>query len=173
MGLHQKEILADDGGVSLAAYRQWQGSPRQRDRAGISRPEHQVFIASQALDAPPEPISVQIDAVAKPERKTAGRRFGTLVHNVMRDVPLDANRAAIEQLVDWNTRLLGSPEEERAAAIVAVESALQHPLLARARAAGRCHREYPLVWKLEDGRVLEGFIDLAFVENGQWIDRRF
>ena len=41
--------------------------------------------------------------------------------------------------------------------------------LARARAAERCHREYPLVAKLADGRVLEGFIDLAFVENGQWI----
>ena len=168
LGLHQKEILAGDGGASLAAYRQWQAARASVIEQG-SRPEHQVFIASQAIDAPPEPIPVQIAAVAKSARKAAGRRFGTLVHNVMRDVPLDANRAAIEQLLDWNTRLLGSPEEERAAAIAAVESALEHPLLARARAAGRCHREYPLVWKLEDGRVLEGFIDLAFVENNQWV----
>jgi ATP-dependent exoDNAse (exonuclease V) beta subunit len=168
LGLHQKEILADDGGASLTAYREWQATRSQViERA--SRPEHQVFIASQALDAPPETIPVQIATVAKSARRAAGRRFGTLVHNVMRDVPLRADRTAIEQLVDWNTRLLGSPGEERDAAIMAVESALEHPLLARARAAERCHREYPLVWKLEDGRVLEGFIDLAFVENDQWI----
>src|ERR1019366_3781554 len=168
LGLHQKEILTDDGGGSLAVYREWQATRSQVIEHG-SRPEHQVFIASQAVDAPPDAIPVQIATVAKSARSAAGRRFGTLGHNVMRDVPLDANRSAIEQLVDWNTRLLGSPEEERAAAIAAVESALEHTLLARARAAVRCHREYPLVWKLEDGRVLEGFIDLAFVENDQWM----
>jgi len=168
LGLHQKEILADDGGASLAAYRQWQAARASVIDQG-SRPAHQVFIASQAIDAPADPIAVEIAAVVKSARRATGRRFGTLVHNMMRDVPLDANRAAIEQLADWNVRLLGSPEEERSAAIVAVETALEHPLLARARAAGRCHREYPLVWKLEDGRVLEGFIDLAFVEHDRWV----
>jgi ATP-dependent exoDNAse (exonuclease V) beta subunit len=168
LGLHQKDILAGDGGASLAAYREWQAA-RARVIEHGSRPEHQVFIASQAIDAPADPIAVEIAAVVKSARRATGRRFGTLVHNMMRDVPLDANRAAIEQLADWNVRLLGSPEEERSAAIVAVESALEHPLLARARAAGRCHREYPLVWKLEDGRVLEGFIDLAFVEHDRWV----
>jgi len=168
LGFHQKEILAGDGGASLAAYRLWQAA-----RAGViesgSRPEHKVFIATQALDAPPGPIPIQIAAVAKPDRKATGRRFGTLVHNVMRDVPLDADRAAIQQLAGWNTRLLGSPVEERDAAIAAVEVALAHPLLDRARAAAQCHREYPIVLDLEDGRMLEGFIDLAFVEDGRWM----
>jgi ATP-dependent helicase/nuclease subunit A len=168
LGLHQKEILAYDGGASLGAYREWQAARGRVIEQG-SRPEHEVFIATQALDAPPDPIVVQIAAVAKPERKAAGRRYGTLVHNVMRDVPLDADRAAIEQFVDWNTRLLGSPVEEREAAIAAVESALASPLLGRAKAAARCHREYPLVLNLNGGRVLEGFIDLAFVEHGQWV----
>jgi ATP-dependent exoDNAse (exonuclease V) beta subunit len=87
----------------------------------------------------------------------------------MRDVALTADRAAIARLIDWNTRLLGSSVEERDAAIAAVETALAHPLLARARIASRCHREYPLVYKLDDGRVLEGILDLAFVEKGQWV----
>ena len=168
LGLHQKEILADDGGVSLAAYREWQAARGRVIEQG-SRPDHKVFIATQALDAPPDPIMVQIAAVAKSARRAAGRRFGTLVHNVMRDVSLDADRSAIVQLVDWNTRLLGAPAEEREAAVAAVESALASPLVARAKAAARCHREYPLVLNLEDGRVLEGFIDLAFVEDGQWV----
>ncbi len=169
LGLHQKEILADDDGASLAAYREWQAA-RLRVVEHGSLPEHQVFIASQAIDVPPgEPIVVEIAAGAKSGRRASGRRFGTLVHNVMRDVPLDANRAAIEQMADWNTRLLGSPLEERDGAVAAVESALAHPLLARARAAARCHREYPLVAKLDDDRMLEGFIDLAFVEQDRWV----
>ena len=168
LGLHQKEILADDGGVSLAAYQEWQAAHIRAIERG-SRPEHRVFIASQALDAPPETIPVEVAAVAKPARKAAGRRFGTLVHNVMRDVPLHADRAAVEQFVDWNTRLLGASSEERDAAITAVEGALATPLLARARAAARCHREYPLVSELDDGRLLEGFIDLAFVEGDHWV----
>ncbi len=168
LGFHQKEMLADDGGTSLAAYRAWQAARAGAIEKG-SRPEYQVFIASLADDAPPgDGIPVEIVTVARSERRAAGRRFGTLVHNVMRDVPLDADRDAIRKLVDWNTRLLGSPSEERDAAAATVEAVLAHPLLSRARAAERCHREYPLVLKLDDGRLLAGFIDLAFLENGQW-----
>jgi ATP-dependent helicase/nuclease subunit A len=169
LGFHQEKLLADDGGASLAAYRAWQGARAKAVEAG-SRPEHDVFVASLAPEAPPgEVIPVEIVTVAKSTRKAEGRRFGTLVHNVMRDVPLDAGRAAVLKLVDWNTRLLGSPDEERDAAVEAVAAALAHPLLGRARTAARCHREYPLVLKLDDDRMLEGIIDLAFVENDRWV----
>ncbi len=169
LGFHQKEILADDGGASLAAYREWQAK-----RAGVieasSRPEYQVFVASLAAEAPPgEIIPVEVVTVARSARKAAGRRFGTLVHNVMRDVSLHADRAAIQKLVDWNTRVLGSSADERDAATVAVEAALAHPLLARARASTRCHREYPLVLTFDQNKLLEGIIDLAFVENNGWV----
>jgi ATP-dependent helicase/nuclease subunit A len=169
LGFHQKEILSDDGGASLAAYRAWQ-TARVRVIEAASRPEHQVFVASQALDLPPGELTpVEVATVTRSTRSVGGRRFGILVHNVMRDVPLDADRAAIQRLIDWNTRLLGSPQEERDAATLVVEGALAHPVLARARGAERCHREYPLVSRLSDGRMLEGVIDLAFVENNQWM----
>jgi ATP-dependent exoDNAse (exonuclease V) beta subunit len=168
LGFHQKEILAADGGASLAAYRAWQAAGAHAIEAG-SRPQYEVFIASLAADAPPNPIPVEFETVVKAARKASGRRFGTLVHNVMRDVPLDADRAAIQKLVDWNTRLLGSTPEERNAAIEAVSGALAHPLLTRARAAQRCHREYPIVLQLDGGRMLEGILDLAFLENDRWI----
>ena len=45
---------------------------------------------------------------------------------------------------------------------------LAHPLIARARAADRCHRELPVLLPLADGRTLEGFVDLAFLQNGEW-----
>ncbi len=53
-------------------------------------------------------------------------------------------------------------------AIQAVANTLAHPLLARARSAMRVHREFPIVLKLEDQKVLEGIVDLAFVEKGVW-----
>jgi ATP-dependent helicase/nuclease subunit A len=168
LGFRQKEILADDGGVSLAAYREWQAARVRVIEAG-SRPESQVFVASLATESPGTIIPIEVVTAARSARRAAGRRFGSLVHNVMRDVPLDADHRAIQRLIDWNVRLLGSPEEEREAAAEAIESALAHPLLDRARGAQRCHREYPLVLKLEDGRVLEGVIDLAFVENDRWV----
>ena len=52
-----------------------------------------------------------------------------------------------------------------------IEAALAHPLMACARAAERIHREYPVTLPLEQetGTVLEGVIDLAFIENGAWV----
>lgn len=168
LGFHRGKILSDDGGASLAAYREWAVN-HARVIESASRPKRDVFIASQAVGAPPgEPLTVETAAVAKSARAVSGRRFGTLVHNMMRDVPLDADPAAIRTLADWNARLLGASDDEKASAVEAVAGALAHPLLERARAASRCHREYPLVLPLEDGRLLEGVIDLAFVENGEW-----
>jgi ATP-dependent helicase/nuclease subunit A len=169
LGFQQEKILEGDGGASLAGYRDWQAARVRVIEAGV-RPEYRVFVASQALDAPPgEPVAVEVSSIAKGARRASGRRFGTLVHNVMRDVALDADRAAIRHLVDWNARVLGSPEEERDATTEAVQSALAHPLLARARAAARCHREYPVVLKLEEAGVVEGVLDLAFVEDDGWV----
>jgi ATP-dependent exoDNAse (exonuclease V) beta subunit len=168
LGFHQKEILADDGGVSLAAYRDWQAARGRAIESG-SHPEYDVFIASLASHAPPASVTVEMITSARSARSTSGRRFGTLVHNVLRDVPLNAGGAAIQKLVDWNARLLGAPMEESDAAASAVRNALKHPLIERARNASRCHREYPLVLKLAHGSLLEGVIDLAFVESDEWI----
>lgn len=172
-GLRQKEILAEDGGVSLAAYRAWQcGRAEVLERA--SKPEFQIFLPSQGVDIPPgDEIPVTAEFASKPEGRPGGRRFGTLVHSILRDVELDASREVIAELAMLGARSIGAPAEESEAAIDAVEAALAHPLLERARAValgrGRRHREYPITLKLDDGRLLEGVIDLAFVENGVWI----
>jgi len=170
-GLRQEELLKDDGGASSAAYQAWR-QQRAATIAAASRPEFAVFLASQAADAPPDPVVVEL--VGSASRPVAtGRRFGTLVHAVLRDVPLDANRATIRQWTQLNARILGAPPEEIEAACSRVEAALAHPLLNRARAAERKHREYPvmLLVTLEGagGRLMEGIIDLAFVEDNTWI----
>jgi ATP-dependent helicase/nuclease subunit A len=168
LGLRQKEILAEDGGASLATYRTWQTGRAHVLEHG-ARPEFRIFLASQASDLPPgDAVPVTAELVSRPEGRPGGRRFGTLVHSVLRDVTLDASRDSILKLAKMNARSLGAPREETEAACSAVEAALAHPLLIRARAASRCHREYPVTLKLDDGRMLEGVIDLAFVENDAW-----
>jgi ATP-dependent exoDNAse (exonuclease V) beta subunit len=99
----------------------------------------------------------------------SGRRFGALVHAVLRDVPLDADGATIRQWAQLNARILGAPSDEAEAACVRVEAALRHPLLDRARAAERKHREYPVMLRIEEARLMEGILDLAFVEDGSWV----
>ncbi len=167
-GLRQEELLKDDGGTSAAAYHAWQ-EQRAQVIASASRPEFAVFLASQAPDAPPDPISVEVVGATHASPGPTGRRFGTLVHAVLRDVPLDASPATIRQWAQLNARILGAPPEEIEAACSRVEAALADPLLDRARAAERKHREYPVMLQVDGGRVMEGIIDLAFVENGAWV----
>ena len=66
-------------------------------------------------------------------------------------------------------RLLGATTEEIAAAAEAAERTLAHPLMRRAAAAaraGRCGRETPVLLALEDGVIVEGVVDAAFLEDG-------
>ncbi len=95
--------------------------------------------------------------------------MGRWFTRVLRDTPLDADTRAIRRFAELNARVLGAPAEEAEAARAAVETALAHPVLARARAAARCHREYPVTLRLGENRLVEGVIDLAFVENGEWV----
>jgi ATP-dependent exoDNAse (exonuclease V) beta subunit len=166
-GLRQEELLKDDRGVSSAAYQAWR-EQRAKTIDDAARPQFAVFLASQAADAPSDPVVVEFLpalAVSGP----SGRRFGALVHAVLRDVPLDADGATIRQWAQLNARILGAPSDEAEAACVRVEAALRHPLLDRARAAERKHREYPVMLRIEEARLMEGILDLAFVEDGSWV----
>ncbi len=166
-GLRRNEILAEDGGASLGVFRDWEKN-RAQLLADAAAPQYNVIIASQSADAPPETIDVAIELAPHPARP-GGRRFGSLVHAAMRDVELDADAIAIQKIVELNARALGAPIEEAQAARSAVAAALAHPILQRARAAERCHREYPIMLKLDEARLIEGVIDLAFIEKGCWI----
>jgi ATP-dependent exoDNAse (exonuclease V) beta subunit len=173
-GLRYEKLLADDNGVSLSAYRAW-----QRERAALiesaAKPEFRILRVSEAKDPPGDPIPVTVESVVKAQGRPGGRRFGTLMHAVLRDVAFESSRDAIAKLVELNARSIGAPVDESDAARSAVEAALVHPLMTRARAAGRIHREYPVTLPLDEGTlteggaVLEGVIDLAFMENGGWV----
>lgn len=63
------------------------------------------------------------------------------------------------------------PVREPEAASAAVQRALSHPLLQRAREAyrrGQCRRETPVTLTQTDGSLIEGVLDLAVLQGEQW-----
>lgn len=164
-----KETLQPDAGASLAEYRTWQTQRAELLREA-ARPEVAVFLASMAEEGPPVAVEVEHLSAAPAGRRALGKRFGVLVHAAMRDVAFDApaGTEAARRIVELNARVLGAPEEEVRAAEEAVTGALRHPVFSQARQAERCYREYPVTLRLDDGRMLEGVVDLAFVSNGEW-----
>ncbi len=153
---------------SLDAYHAWRKTREEVSAAGGAR-QFDIFTASETSDSPPDfKVEVTVHSIQKPLGRPTGARFGTLVHTILRDIPLHADREAITALAKVHARLLGATPEETDHAIQAVAATLAHPLLARARSSMRLHREFPIVLKLEDRKVLEGIIDLAFIEKGVW-----
>jgi len=171
-GLRQEVLLKEDGGTSSIAYNAWL-EQRAKIVEVAAKPRFDVFLASQAADAPPDAVAVEVGARHASPNSPGGRRFGTLVHAVLRDVPLDADKSAIRKWTEMNARILGAPTEEIESAIERVQTALRHPLLDRARASKRKHREYPVMLRVtmegDGNRLMEGIIDLAFVEDDAWV----
>ena len=174
-GLREQQILTEDETgeatrAGLAQYRAWQ-QRRTQWMARASAPACEVLTVTRARSLQPPPTSplIQVEALPKKKSRPSGLRFGTLIHTVLRDVDLRADKKTITDLASIQGRLLGSPNEEVEAAVQAISAALNHSLVKRAASSGRLHREFPLLFKLGEKQVIEGTLDLAFVENGKWI----
>jgi ATP-dependent exoDNAse (exonuclease V) beta subunit len=172
LGLRQEEILKgepnDEGSPSLIAYREWK---EQRDKiiAEGQVKEFDVFTATEATEAPTDiAVEVKFEAVEKAIGRSIGPRFGTLVHTMLRDTPLEGDDKMLKELAEVHGRVFGATDQEIKDAVDAVAAALRHPLLERARKSKLCQRELPILLKLNGNRILEGVIDLAFEENGTW-----
>src|SRR5206468_7075701 len=179
VGLAQQKLLtSDESGArseqGVRAHADWQAE-RSRLRAQAGEPSVRVATATE-LAAPEGTIALQLaetvtveDAAAPGEGvRPRGPRFGILVHAVLASVDLDADRPGVQALAELHGRLLGAGEEEVTATVDAAVRALAHPLLRRAARAGRCRREAPVTARLEDGSLMEGIVDAAFLEDGTW-----
>ena len=106
-----------------------------------------------------------------PEPVPGGTRFGDLVHALLAAVSFDADRSAIDDLSAVHGRIVLATDDEIGAASGAVERVLTHPMMQRARAAnarGACRRETPVTCAGRQGEIIEGVVDLAFEEDGEW-----
>lgn len=177
VGARQMELLREAPGERGAVgdqrhARWWSGREEAREAAARPTLEVQTFTARAASPAGiATSQALALDEVpGRDPARPAGKRFGVLVHAVLAEIPLDAERPAIERLAATHARLLDAPDGEIDAATEAVARALAHPLLQRARASSRCYRELPLVMPLPDpgeatsGALVEGVCDLAFTE---------
>jgi ATP-dependent exoDNAse (exonuclease V) beta subunit len=118
---------------------------------------------SRAGAAGGEAVSIEESAAGR--TRPHGKRFGTLTHAVLAQIPLDAPSAAVRAAAGVHGRLLGATDLEIDAAAVTVVAALAHPLLRRAsRARPGCRREVPVMLVQDDGSLVEGIVDLAFRE---------
>ncbi len=121
--------------------------------------------------------SAAVEVVELPRRadRPAGARYGALVHAVLATVALDGGADDVERAARLQARILGADDVEAASAAEAVEAALRHPLLERARRAaaeGLCRREVPVTFAAPDGVVIDGVVDLAFAEERHLDGRR-
>jgi ATP-dependent helicase/nuclease subunit A len=169
LGLRQEAILTGDTNEeespSWIAYREWR-TQREKVNAAGKEKDFDVFTATEATEPPPNfSVAIKFEALQKAAGRSSGPRFGTLVHTILRDIALDGES---DQLAKVHGRVLGATDREIKDATEAVDAALKHSLLERARRSKICRRELPIVLKLEPNRILEGVIDLAFEENGCW-----
>jgi ATP-dependent exoDNAse (exonuclease V) beta subunit len=120
-----------------------------------------------------EDIDVAIESIVLDERRPGGRRFGTLVHALLGDVPIGGSDSkTVSRLAEAYGRILGAEAAEVAAAGETVKRVLAHPALeaaARAAQKGFCYREMPVTWRLDTGAIVEGVVDLAYVDGEQLV----
>lgn len=129
--------------------------------------QFELFAQSPASAAPELP-GVTVESAGIDRSRPHGKRFGTLVHAALSVVDLNADAKGVQAGVELQGRLLGATPDEISAATETVARALAHPLMRRAAAAlteGRCRRETPVAMLIEDGTMVEGIVDLAFLDG--------
>ena len=172
-GLYQESMLAPEpaerAAEGIARYAEWTEERHRFLRAGQS-PEFRILLPTKdsvELGDPPTVRPVMVESVAPAAERPGGTLFGTLVHAILRDLDLHGTPEQIAALARVHARLLHATAHEATAA-AAVRAAWAHQLLDRARSSDRCHREIPLIVRLDAG-VLEGVIDLAFLDHDHWV----
>jgi ATP-dependent exoDNAse (exonuclease V) beta subunit len=180
-----KLIAADEGATrsqaGIKSHAEWQETRmRVRETAGtptlrvLTATEHAIAMAALASTDATESRTnrggeVTIESVGIDFTRPHGKRFGTLVHAVLSIVDLNADARSIQEIATLQGRVCGATQEEISAASETVTRALAHPLMKRAAAAaaaGHCRRETPIAIQLEDGTLVEGKVDLAFLDEG-------
>jgi len=186
MGLRQSKLLQADeqnerSDRGTREYAAWQQRREEIIAAG-ARPALLVKSATElaiggTLPVMPEAAQIEIERVARTSDRPGGKRFGTLVHAILAQIPLDADATAIAAQASFFGRAFDAPSSEVSAAIDAVANALASPLMRRAAAASIVRREAPLLLNLETivnlgeaanagaSTMVEGVADLAFVED--------
>lgn len=169
-GLRQDRLLTADAegtreAQGQAFHRRWrERRSKALARGAVRGPVAQpvTAIAAEAVDPP----AVEVLATDAPrEGRPHGRRFGTLVHAVLADADFRDDRDVLADIARSHGRSLGASAREVDAAVQATLHALHHDILRRAARSPDARFEAEMGLRLDDGRIAEGSIDLAFCEE--------
>jgi ATP-dependent helicase/nuclease subunit A len=188
-GLRRDDLIVKDVAPDLLkqhldTYRTWRSS-RDAAVAAASVPSIRLMTVTEWAEAQSVPgeadravrldVDVTVETLAGATDRPGGARFGSLVHGVLADVPLTGGPdapALVASLADAHGRLLGADAAEVTAAAAVVLRMLSHPVMIAAAAAaerGDCYREMPMTWRLEDGALVEGTVDLAYASDDEMV----
>jgi ATP-dependent helicase/nuclease subunit A len=174
MGLRQTRLLQADerGEVSergKQAYEAWRNERRRVREVGAA-PALRVATATDLAAVARESgaaaaAGIRIEEVPRDAARPHGARFGTLVHSTMLRAPFDASEGQIRRTAAIVGRMLGAAAGEVDAAAAAVAAALGAAAIKIARDAPDVRRECPLLLRLDDGTIVEGVADLAYLSG--------
>ena len=174
MGLRQSKLLeADESGIvstrGKELHEKWKAS-REATLAAGAAPTLVVATATgiaheaERVSGARE-IEIRIEETTREANRPGRAAFGQLVHETMLRIPFGSSADEIGRTASYVARLIGADDADAMAAAVAVERALLSPIMKSAAKSPRVHREYPILFKLDDGTLIEGIADLAF-ESG-------
>jgi ATP-dependent helicase/nuclease subunit A len=149
---------------AAAKYEAWKSRRAERIAAGAA-PRVRVTPAER-LSWCEDAAAIEIETVTLEvtEGRPTGRRFGRIVHGILEAVERSDQVDAMAAVCG---REQGAAEAECAAAAEAARAVLAHPLM-RMEGAVEAHREWPMMVRLSDGRVVDGRIDLAWSDGARW-----
>lgn len=177
-GIRQEELLAKENTKiterDLQQYKSWCAFLEDL-RSKASTPTHVVTTATSEARSQrgsrDNRAEVELVELPRDSERPVGARFGTLVHATLATAALDSTAEQTAKVAALQGRVLGATEQEMFVAAMVVQRALSHSLLARAREAtarAQCRREVPVTLIQEGGSIVEGVVDLAFLEDNVW-----
>jgi ATP-dependent helicase/nuclease subunit A len=165
-GINNENLLRATGRLAAenaAVYERWKERRSQTLESG-TEPLHRAIRAIDArAAAEAAAIPVEVVALATGVPRARGRRFGILVHEILQHAASIESCARIAEAVGR-----GLPPEDIRDGVNVAQAIWSHPLIEESRQALRAHREMPVMIQLEDGRLIEGVIDLAWTDGQTW-----
>ena len=173
-GLLGEDLLIDAGDdANREHFERWRSHGEDLVARGKEPSARPVAVTELDSEPPVEPVEVAIEQLVRSGDRPGGKRFGSLVHTVLRDAPLDGEPKRIGELTRLHGALIGSTAAEVAAAEAVVTAALASPAAEAARTSQRVLRETPFLLPLDGDAerwIVEGAIDLAYLDDdGNWI----
>ena len=173
-GLLGEDLLIEAGDdANRERFEGWQRRGEELVARGSEPSVSPVAVTELDFEPPGETAEVVVEELARTRDRPGGVRFGSLVHTVLRDVPLSGEAERIGDLAQLHGALIGSTAAEVTAAEAVVAAALASPAAEAARASQRVLRETPFLLPLDgeaEHRIVEGAIDLAYInDDGRWI----